>query len=90
MEALKLITSAKFSEKNAGYMACAVLWNENTEFLRLLVQSVRKDLMPTNEINQARTHGRTAVTSCGAGVLTKTAAGELTPSVLCACVLCVC
>lgn len=33
-------------------MTCAVLWNENTEFLRLLVQSVRKDLMPTNEIHQ--------------------------------------
>lgn len=33
-------------------MACAILWNENTELLRLLVQSVKKDLMPTNEINQ--------------------------------------
>lgn len=88
MEALKLITSNKFSEKNAvrmtcncvivcalcrsglftdlavvcvcvlplassqGYMTCAILWNENTEFLRLLVQSVRKDLQPTNEIYQ--------------------------------------
>ena len=52
MEALKLITSNKFSEKNAGYMTCAILWNENTEFLRLLVQSVRKDLMPTNEVHQ--------------------------------------
>src|SRR5689334_12987913 len=38
MEALKLITSNKFSEKNCGYMACATLWNENTEFLKLLVQ----------------------------------------------------
>lgn len=52
MEALKLITSSKFSEKNAGYMTCAILWNENTEFLKLLVQSVRKDLQPTNEIHQ--------------------------------------
>ena len=52
MEALRLITSNKFSEKNTGYMTCAILWNENTEFLRLLVQSVRKDLMPVNEIFQ--------------------------------------
>jgi len=52
MEALRLITSSKFSEKNAGYMACAILWNEHSEFLRLLVQSVRKDLSPSNEIIQ--------------------------------------
>ena len=44
MEALKLITSNKFSEKNGGYMACQLLWNENTEFLRLLVQTIKKDL----------------------------------------------
>src|SRR4051812_24803877 len=52
MEALKLITSAKYSEKNAGYMAVAMLWNENTEFLRLLVQSVRKDLNSQSDVDQ--------------------------------------
>ena len=53
MEALKLITSSKFSEKNGGYMACQLLWNENTEFLRLLVQTIKKDLAPSNEIYQS-------------------------------------
>jgi AP-2 complex subunit alpha len=53
MEALKLITSSKFTEKNSGYMACQLLWNENTEYLRLLVQTVKKDLSNTqNEIFQ--------------------------------------
>jgi AP-2 complex subunit alpha len=53
MEALKLITSPKYSEKNAGYMSCSILWNENTEFLRLIIQSVKKDLANTsNDVYQ--------------------------------------
>lgn len=53
MEALKLIAGTKFSEKVCGYMACSLLLNEDHELLRLIIQSVKKDLMPTNEFHQS-------------------------------------
>lgn len=49
MEALRLITSDVYSEKSCGYMACQLLWNEKSEFLRLMVQSIRNDI--TNQRN---------------------------------------
>jgi len=52
MEALKLISSPIYTEKSAGYMACSILLNENAELLRLIIQSVKKDLDPSNEVNQ--------------------------------------
>lgn len=44
MEALRLITSPRYTEKSTGYMSCQLLWTEQTDFLKLLIQSVRKDL----------------------------------------------
>jgi len=52
MVALKLITSPKYSEKQTGYLACSVLLHENHDLLRLIIQSVKTDLLPVNEINQ--------------------------------------
>eukprot|EP00457_Paulinella_chromatophora_P000942 gb/GEZN01000944.1/.p1 GENE.gb/GEZN01000944.1/~~gb/GEZN01000944.1/.p1 ORF type:complete len:996 (-),score=239.00 gb/GEZN01000944.1/:356-3343(-) len=46
MVAVKLLTSNKYSEKNCGYMACQILLHENHELLRLIIQSVKKDLVP--------------------------------------------
>jgi AP-2 complex subunit alpha len=46
MEVLKLVGSQRYSEKLCGYLSMQILWNENTELLKLLVQTVKKDLNP--------------------------------------------
>lgn len=72
MEAVNLISSPKYSEKQIvslflskprsvslsegvcvlqGYLAVTLLMHENSDFLRLVTNSVRKDLDSTNEIN---------------------------------------
>lgn len=52
MEAVKLVASTKFSEKTCGYMACSLLLDETHELLRLIIQSIKRDLTPNNEIHQ--------------------------------------
>ncbi|KAG8963501.1 hypothetical protein FRC03_002911 [Tulasnella sp. 419] len=51
MEAVNLISSSKYSEKQIGYLAVTLLMHENSDFLRLVVNSIRKDLDSNNEIN---------------------------------------
>ncbi|KAH8100718.1 Adaptor protein complex AP-2 alpha subunit [Cristinia sonorae] len=51
MEAVNLISSPKYSEKQIGYLAVTLLMHENSDFLRLVVNSIRKDLNENNEIN---------------------------------------
>ncbi|KAH7883585.1 adaptin N terminal region-domain-containing protein [Phlebopus sp. FC_14] len=51
MEAVNLISSSKYSEKQIGYLAVTLLMHENSDFLRLVVNSIRKDLDENNEIN---------------------------------------
>ncbi|KAI0275065.1 Adaptor protein complex AP-2 alpha subunit [Gloeopeniophorella convolvens] len=51
MEAVNLISSHKYSEKQIGYLAVTLLMHENSDFLRLVVNSIRKDLDENNEIN---------------------------------------
>ncbi|KDQ63551.1 hypothetical protein JAAARDRAFT_169498 [Jaapia argillacea MUCL 33604] len=51
MEAVNLISSNKYSEKQIGYLAVTLLMHENSDFLRLVVNSIRKDLDDNNEIN---------------------------------------
>ncbi|KAF7985387.1 hypothetical protein HWV62_6641 [Athelia sp. TMB] len=51
MEAVNLISSSKYSEKQIGYLAVTLLMHENSDFLRLVVNSIRKDLNESNEIN---------------------------------------
>uniref|UniRef100_A0A6A7G4W7 AP-2 complex subunit alpha n=2 Tax=Hirondellea gigas TaxID=1518452 RepID=A0A6A7G4W7_9CRUS len=52
MEAVNLITSTKFSEKQVGYVSLSVLLIEHRDLLRLCIQSFKNDLMSTNEIYQ--------------------------------------
>lgn len=75
MVALKLITSTKYSEKNAGYMACSIMMNEDDDLLRLNIQSIKKDLQSNNEINQC------LALSCVANVGGQEFAQELTATV---------
>mgnify|MGYP001048331248 CR=1 FL=1 len=54
MEALQLLSSNKYTEKSAGYLACSIFFSEGHELLRLIIQSIKKDLTkdPPNEIHQ--------------------------------------
>lgn len=51
MEAVNLISSPKYSEKQIGYLAVTLLMHENSDFLRLVVNSIRKDLDSNSEVD---------------------------------------
>ncbi|KAE8233366.1 hypothetical protein CF326_g1591 [Tilletia indica] len=51
MEAVNLISSPKYSEKQIGYLAITLLMHEDSDLVRLVVNSIRKDLDDLNEIN---------------------------------------
>ncbi|WWC71387.1 uncharacterized protein I206_105342 [Kwoniella pini CBS 10737] len=51
MEAVNLISSGKYSEKQIGYLACTLLMHENSDMVRLVINSFRKDLEDHSEIN---------------------------------------
>jgi len=53
MEALNLITCPGYPEKTVGYLACVLLLSETNEFLRLIINSVKNDLMSNNDEIQA-------------------------------------
>ncbi|KAK9319568.1 Clathrin/coatomer adaptor, adaptin-like protein [Lipomyces orientalis] len=50
LEALNLIASSKFSEKQIGYLAISLLLNENHDLINLVLNSIRKDLNDPNEL----------------------------------------
>ncbi|CAG8444197.1 3602_t:CDS:10 [Ambispora leptoticha] len=50
MEAVHLISSNKYSEKQIGYLAVTLLMHENSDLARLVVNSIQKDLLENNEI----------------------------------------
>eukprot|EP00898_Chlorokybus_atmophyticus_P005519 jgi/Chlat1/5969/Chrsp4S06181 len=52
MEALSLISSPKYAEKQVGYIVTACLLNEGNEFLRLVINTVRNDIVGRNETFQ--------------------------------------
>ena len=45
-------TATKFAEKQVGYTATSVLLNETHEFLRLVINSVREDIIGRHESHQ--------------------------------------
>ncbi|KAF7730866.1 hypothetical protein EC973_001384 [Apophysomyces ossiformis] len=51
LEAVNLISSMKYSEKQIGYLAVTLLFHENSDLVRLVVNSTKKDLDDMNEIN---------------------------------------
>ncbi|GAA97979.1 uncharacterized protein L969DRAFT_84535 [Mixia osmundae IAM 14324] len=50
MEAINLISSAKYSEKQIGYLALTLLMHGDSDLARLVINSIRKDLDDNNEI----------------------------------------
>jgi hypothetical protein len=43
---------SRYAEKQVGYVACGVFLNEKDELLRLVINSVRNDLISRNEAFQ--------------------------------------
>lgn len=48
-QAVELCSSAKFSEKTAGYLAISLLLADNADILRLVVNSIKHDMNSANE-----------------------------------------
>lgn len=51
LEAVNLVSATKYSEKQIGYLAVTLFLHEEHELLHLVVNSIRKDLMDQNELN---------------------------------------
>ncbi|KAL4902837.1 hypothetical protein BDW74DRAFT_157711 [Aspergillus multicolor] len=51
LEAVNLISSNKYSEKQIGYLAVTLFLHEEHELLHLVVNSIRKDLLDQHELN---------------------------------------
>ncbi|KFH48732.1 AP-2 complex subunit alpha-like protein [Hapsidospora chrysogenum ATCC 11550] len=51
LEAVNLISASKYSEKQIGYLAMTLFLHEKHELLHLVVNSIRKDLLDHNELN---------------------------------------
>jgi len=51
LEAVNLVSATKYSEKQIGYLAVTLFLNEKHDFLHLVVNSIKKDLLDNNELN---------------------------------------
>lgn len=51
MEAVNLLSSNKYSEKQIGYLFISVLINSNSDLMRLIIQSIKNDLSSRNPIH---------------------------------------
>jgi AP-2 complex subunit alpha len=49
MESVGLISSPRYSEKMVGYMACSLLLREGDELLRLIINSIKNDLVSNQD-----------------------------------------
>ncbi|KAK4049735.1 hypothetical protein OIO90_005316 [Microbotryomycetes sp. JL221] len=75
MEAVNLITSQKYSEKQIGYLALTLLMHENSDIVRLVVNSIRKDLDEMNEqVNCLALH---AIANVGGAEMAEALAGDV-------------
>eukprot|EP00271_Cylindrocystis_brebissonii_P023186 TRINITY_DN9462_c0_g1_i2.p1 TRINITY_DN9462_c0_g1~~TRINITY_DN9462_c0_g1_i2.p1 ORF type:complete len:1084 (+),score=251.00 TRINITY_DN9462_c0_g1_i2:248-3499(+) len=52
LEAIALISAPKYAEKQVGYIVTSCLLNENNDFLRLVINTVRNDVIGRNETAQ--------------------------------------
>ncbi|KAL1557664.1 AP-2 complex subunit alpha-1-like [Salvia divinorum] len=52
MEAVSLISAPKYPEKQVGYIVTSCLLNENHDFLRIAINTVRNDIIGRNETFQ--------------------------------------
>ena len=75
MEALNLITAQGYAEKTVGYLACVLLLSETNDFLRLVINSVKNDLMSHNE--EVQSLALACVANVGGREFAETLAGDV-------------
>ena len=75
MEAVALISSKKFSEKQVGYIAASVLLHENLEFVRLVINTMQNDLLSREENYQCM--ALTAIANMGGREFAEALSGEV-------------
>ncbi|KAJ2162856.1 hypothetical protein GGF46_000238 [Coemansia sp. RSA 552] len=63
-EAMDLISSPKFSEKQIGYLAVALLVPEDSGYMRMVVSALRRDLRDANESNVCLALGAITNVAC--------------------------
>ncbi|XP_071497904.1 AP-2 complex subunit alpha-2-like isoform X2 [Diadema antillarum] len=51
MEAVNLLSSNKYTEKQIGYLFISVLVNETSDLMRLVIQNIKNDLGSLNAVN---------------------------------------
>lgn len=51
MEAVNLLSSNKYSEKQIGYLFISVLVNTNSDLIKLIIQSIKNDLASRNPVH---------------------------------------
>lgn len=51
MEAVNLLSSNKYSEKQIGYLFISVLVNTNSDLIKLIIQSIKNDLTSRNPVH---------------------------------------
>lgn len=51
MEAVNLLSSNKYSEKQIGYLFISVLVNTNSDLIKLIIQSIKNDLQSRNPVH---------------------------------------
>ncbi|KAI9593190.1 adaptin N terminal region-domain-containing protein [Syncephalis fuscata] len=74
-EAVNLICSAKYSEMQIGYLALTLLLTENHEMIRLVVNSLRKDMEePLEIVNCLALH---AIANIGGREMAESLAGDV-------------
>jgi len=74
-EALKLISSTSYGEKQAGYMTTSVILNERNEFLRMAINSIRTDVISRDETNQCL--GLSCIANVGGREFADSLAGDV-------------
>ena len=75
MEAVNLISSSKYSEKQIGYLALTLLMHENSDLVRLVVNSIRKDLDTMDEV--ANCLALQAIANIGGKEMAESLAGDV-------------
>lgn len=74
-EALKLISSSTYAEKQVGYMTTSVILNERNEFLRMTINSIRNDVISRNETSQCL--GLSCIANVGGREFVDSLAGDV-------------
>ncbi|KJE94764.1 adaptin [Capsaspora owczarzaki ATCC 30864] len=75
MEAISLVASNKYSEKQIGYLFLSVMINETSDFNRLIIQQIKNDLLDRNETHVCL--ALTCIANVGGREMAESLAGDV-------------